>query len=97
MTFKERIEIYEQLEKQNGKSHQLTVAIEELAELIKEVTKALRTDSYASKKNLCEELADVKVCIEQIERFYNIDQKVLDTIIEYKLKRLQLFYLKKKD
>lgn len=95
MEIDERKEIYKQLEDQNGKSHQILVAIEELSELQKELTKYLREDSYTNSKKICEELADVKVVTEQLEKFFDPEQKLVPFTMDYKLERLKMFYLKK--
>ena len=95
MKAEDRQVIYTRLEEQNGKDHQLTVGIAELSELIKEITKLLRSDAYTATKNICDEIADVKVILEQLQRFLKIDDAIIDTIMDYKLKRLEMFYLKK--
>ena len=93
MKIEERMKIYVRLEEQKGKKHQLSVAIEEMAELTKELTKFTREDSYTNSKKVCEEIADVKVMIEQLERFFDPDNKAVELIMEYKLKCLEMFYL----
>ena len=95
MEIKERKEVYKQLEDQNGKNHQIAVAIEEMSELTKELSKYLREDSYTNSKKICEEMADVKVVIEQLERFFDPEQKLVPFTMDYKLERLKMFYLKK--
>lgn len=95
MEIKERKEVYKQLEDQNGKNHQIAVAIEEMSELTKELSKYLREDSYTNSKKICEEMADVKVVIEQLERFFDPEQKLVPFTMDYKLERLKMFYLDK--
>lgn len=94
MHIKNRQKIYQQLEEQNGRNNQVIKAIEEMAELIKELTKLLGKDTYTNFKNICEEIADAKIVLEQLERFVADDSNVIDTIMEYKLRRLEMFYLK---
>lgn len=94
MTKEERLVMYERLETQNGRNHQMLVAIEEMSEVIKEITKILRTDTYSSTKNICEEIADAKVGLEQLERFFDPESKAVPFMMDYKLNRLDMFYLK---
>lgn len=49
-----------------GKQFQLTVAIEEMAELTKELTKIIRSGSYETNSNLEEEIADVFIMLQQV-------------------------------
>jgi hypothetical protein len=93
MTLEERQVIYKQLENQKGQEHQILVAIEEMSELTKELTKFLREDSYTNTKKLCEEMADAKVVLEQLDRFFDPEQKLVPFIMDYKLERLKMFYL----
>ena len=51
-------EIYKKLREQNGDSAQLVVAVEELSELTKEITKCLRNKGNID--HLAEEVADVE-------------------------------------
>jgi hypothetical protein len=93
MTLEERQVIYKQLEDQKGRKHQILVVIEEMSELTKELTKFLREDSYTNTKKLCEEMADAKVVLEQLDRFFDPEQKLVPFIMDYKLERLKMFYL----
>ena len=69
-----------------GDDKQTIVAIEELSELIKELTKALRGE--LNKDHLTEELADVDLMLMQIMFIYRIDQKELDSYKKRKVDRL---------
>ncbi len=93
MKLSDRQAIYARLEKQNGKDNQLIKAIEEMSELIKELTKVLGKDTYSSNKNICDEIADAKICLEQLERFFDPKHRAVDLVIDYKLNRLAMFYL----
>lgn len=86
-------ELYARLEEQNGREHQILVAIEELSELQKELTKHLRNDSYTNNKKITEEIADVEICIDQLKRFFDQDNQLVQFIKDYKLKRLEFCYL----
>lgn len=54
-----------------GPEHQTIVAIEELSELQKELTKALR--GKLNEQHLMEEIADVEIMLEQIRMIYKLD------------------------
>lgn len=56
--------------KKNGLDLQLTVAIEELAELQQAICKYKRGEEH----NVEEEIADVKIMIEQLETIFNKDK-----------------------
>jgi hypothetical protein len=96
MEIEDRKKVYEQLEEQKGQKHQILVVIEEMSELTKELTKYLREDSYTNSKKICEEMADAKVGLEQLDRFFDPEQKLVPFIMDYKLERLNMFYLKNK-
>ena len=83
--------IYNEIIKKNGWKHQYTVAIEELAELTKELTKAIRDKVSAS--HLCEEIADVEICLEQIKRTIPRSRVQIKLFKEFKLKRLEVLYI----
>lgn len=65
---------------------QLVVAIEELAELQKELTKALR--GMPCINNISEEVADVEIMLEQIKQIFRLGISV-EAVKENKLKRLE--------
>lgn len=69
-----------------GSKAQLTVAIEELSELIKEICKVKR--GLGDLTNLAEEVADVEIMCEQLRYIFDIDT-VVDEWKESKLVRLQ--------
>lgn len=68
-----------------GKEPQLVMLMEECGELIQACSKQLRRKDK-SINNLIEELADVRIMIEQIEHLYGIKSFVEDEM-EYKLNR----------
>ena len=68
-----------------GAKAQLTVAIEELSELIKEICKINR--GMGTIHNLAEEVADVEIMCEQLRYIFEIDS-VVDEWKESKLTRL---------
>lgn len=69
-----------------GKENQTIVAIEELSELQKELTKTLR--GYDRTDGLIEEMADVYIMLEQIKMLYGIDESMLVKTTAEKLNRL---------
>ena len=75
----------------NGINYQATIAIEELAELTKELTKLIR--SKGSPTKICEEIADVEICLTQLKLIMPNSKAKIVLYKEYKLKRLQLLYI----
>lgn len=72
----------------NGKMMQSIVAIEEMSELTKELSKMMRGEG--NKDHLLEELADVYIVLEEIQMMYNINPMLLDWKMDTKIKRLEL-------
>lgn len=70
----------------NGVLVQKIVAIEEMVELSKEISKDLR--GIGSHENIVEEMADVSVMFKQLKKMYNVTDAELEKEIEYKLARL---------
>lgn len=70
-----------------GDKQQKIVAIEEMSELTKEITKDLRGD--ANINNIVEEMADVHIMLMQLQKMYNINLQTLFEKIEFKLERLK--------
>lgn len=85
------LDLYGKLEKKFGRNHQLAVAVEELAELQKEVTKAIR--GKANDMRIAEEIADVVVCLEQLLMYYDVDGVKTMVFKRFKLERLLTFYV----
>lgn len=85
MTEQDR-ESFETIIEAFGKEAQMIVAVEELAELQKEIIKKLRQ----KKRNifcLVEEMADVEIMIDQLKIMFNIGDKELATERNYKINR----------
>lgn len=76
---KEAINLY-------GVDMQLNVAIEELSELIKELCKHKRGEG--SEMHIAEEMADVKIILEELEIIFNNKHRV-SIWYEDKVKRLE--------
>jgi NTP pyrophosphatase (non-canonical NTP hydrolase) len=73
--------------RKNGKPMQTVVAIEELSELQKELTKFIR--GKGNRENLIEEVADVLVMITQIQLMYHIPDDDVEKVMHFKLNRLK--------
>ena len=56
-----------------GQPHQLLVAFEEMAELTKAISKAIRYSREGHKNAITEEIADVEIMLEQVKMIFDID------------------------
>lgn len=74
ITYEERVKIYADALETFEPNLQLVVAIEELAEVQKEICKALRgrTNTY----HLAEEVADATIMLEQVRQVFAINEEV---------------------
>ena len=70
---------------QYGSTMQLIVSMEELSELIKEISKSLRGNH--NEKAVTEEIADVEIMIMQLKILFN-NQNAVEVVKAQKLKRL---------
>lgn len=75
-----------------GADKQLTVHMEECAELIQALSKILRNKDDKEAFNACiehltEEIADVLVCINQLQLIFDISDETLSDMIGYKVLR----------
>lgn len=68
-----------------GSDNQLIVAIEELSELQKEITKHIRRKGL--RENLIEEFADVQLMLLQIKVLFKIGDNEIENAIRYKMNR----------
>lgn len=82
-------EIYKKLREENGATTQLVVAVEELSELTKEITKFIRNKGNID--HLAEEVADVEIMVEQVKLIFNVQDKVEQSKL-LKLQRLENGY-----
>jgi len=83
----EEIEIMRAAIRKNGKAMQTVVAIEELSELQKELTKYIR--GKGNKEALTEEVADALIMITQIQLMYHICDEDVRKVMDFKLNRLK--------
>ena len=77
-------QLYQQATNKWGVDAQLTVAIEELSELLKEICKYKRGEL----SGIAEEVADVEIMCEQLRFIFDCDEDV-EYWKNYKLKRLE--------
>lgn len=81
----------QKLIKKNGIRYQSGIAQEECAELIQAISKCLRSEEAVPIKermNLIEEMADVMICIQQLQIMYHVTDEELHAMKQYKEKRL---------
>ena len=81
-----RKNLYERAIKHYGIESQMTMAIEEMSELTKEICKTFR-GTY-NEKNLVDEIADVEIMLEQLKQIHDLNEKVYKRK-EHKKKRLE--------
>lgn len=84
---KEKEQLYKKAIEKWGKELQITLAIEEMSELQKELCKYLRGDRNRSA--ILEEITDVEIMIEQIKIILNVDELNIKELKEYKINRLK--------
>lgn len=70
-----------------GESSQKQVAIEEMAELTKEVCKDIR--GKGNREHILEEIVDVSIMLEQLQIMYGISSSEMLRAVESKVKRLE--------
>lgn len=71
----------------NGAVYQEIIAIEEMSELTKEITKNIR--GSVNRDHIIEELADVYIMLRQLEMIHHIDSFELLEMIRKKTERLK--------
>lgn len=79
-TFEKAIETY-------GADLQKQVAIEEMAELTKEICKDFR--GKGNREHILEEIVDVSIMLEQLQIMYDISSSEMLRAVESKVKRLE--------
>ena len=83
----DEVEIMRSAIRKNGKAMQTVVAIEEMSELQKELSKFIR--GKGNRDNLIEEVADVLIMVTQIQIMYYIPDDEVERIMHLKLNRLK--------
>ena len=84
-TYAERKQVYEKALAKCGEKLQSTVAIEEMSEVIKEITKMQRGE--LNREHMAEEIADATIMLEQMRYFFGLNDIVCWKMDE-KIKRL---------
>ena len=84
--YTERCAVYRKAIAKYGADKQMTVAIEEMSEVIKELCKLQR--GIGNRDHLAEEIADATIVLEQMRMLFNLNQAVCDKMDE-KIERLQ--------
>ena len=86
ITYEERKQVYDAALGKWGAKMQATVAIEEMSEVIKEITKMLRGE--LDREHMAEEIADAKIMLEQMTQMLNINDSV-ESWMDYKVAALK--------
>ena len=86
ITYEERKQVYDAALGKWGAKMQATVAIEEMSEVIKEVTKMLRGE--LDREHMAEEIADATIMLEQLRQMLNINDSV-ESWMDYKIAALK--------
>lgn len=91
MDIEQRKIIYKDSIDNFGQNLQFDVSVEECSELIKAIIKLKRNATIKNLNDLCEEIADVEIIIEQLRYIASCLHKenLIDTIKEEKLIRLK--------
>lgn len=76
----ERCEVYRKAIAKYGAGKQMTVAIEEMSEVIKELCKLKR--GIGNRDHLAEEIADAIIVLEQMRMIFNLNASVCDKMDE---------------
>lgn len=96
LTLEEQSEIIKQsieyLDNKKGKQnlrgyHNIVIVVEELSELTKELTKALRDKQDLN--GIIEELADVLICIDYVKEVFDVTDKELEYARSIKMNELK--------
>lgn len=87
MPYEERRAVYESAIEHYGRERQTLKAVEEMAELTKELAKCFIPNGTTLDK-IVDEIADVTVMLEQLRLIYHVNDAVQERI-SYKVKRLQ--------
>lgn len=85
-SYEERKQVYDAALGKWGQKMQATVAIEEMSEVIKEITKTMRGE--LNRAHLAEEIADATIMLEQLRNMFDINDSV-ESWVDYKIAALQ--------
>lgn len=95
-SYSDRCAVYDEALNKWGLRNQFLVAIEEMSEVQKAITKLIRTHDKSHTKeeylecfdNLIEEIADATIMLEQLRYFCKMDEEV-DEMMDKKILRLK--------
>ena len=87
MAIGEMMTIFEKAIETYGSDLQKQVAIEEMAELTKEICKDFR--GKGNREHILEEIVDVSIMLEQLQIMYDISTSEMLSAVESKVKRLE--------
>ena len=90
----EKIELYKAVISKNGEQRQQDKLLEEMSELAKAVLKYRYDDSNENYLNICDEMSDVEITMEQMRLMFRGEN--VDKFKKYKLERLKERILAKK-
>lgn len=82
----DKVKLYQKAMDTYGLENQTRMVFEEMAELQKELCKALR--GFINTKNISEEIADVEIMLEQMKEYYKL-YLMVEEIKTSKLNRLE--------
>jgi NTP pyrophosphatase (non-canonical NTP hydrolase) len=82
----EHKKVFEECIKHWGVSDRKNMVVEEMSELIKEISKNNRGEENRDK--IIEEIADCYVVMKGLRVAFDIDDKQIDDIVDFKIKRL---------
>lgn len=85
ISYAERVEVYKEALKQYGEGMQMVVAMEEMMECAKEISKTIR--GKGDMDHLAEEIADATIMLEQLRMMHGINEPVCRKMDE-KIRRL---------
>lgn len=89
----QRKKLYNRVYKENGTTNQIIKAIEEMSELTKELCKFIARGEKIDYKNIIDEIADVKIIVEQLETHFDVRGDLVDLVVAFKLNRLDKMFL----
>ena len=93
ISYDERKEVYMHAIEKWGADKQITVAVEEMAELTKEICKAKR--GMTDFRHIAEEIADVTIMMEQLRLIFVVNEEACNQM-DAKIRRLRLRIAEKK-
>ena len=81
-------ELFARVIEHYGKDLQTIIAIEEMTELTKILTKQLR--GSGNREHIAEEMADIYICLQQLKIMYDISDEVVEKWIKWKTERIEM-------